>query len=232
MVVTRSMAKASSYGFKMLQGDLIATLEITGDTSEPCEDVVDRMYAKFRTNAAKVIFIQHAVTKQPCLMYKVGEEIQMESPEIYYFLSWDAAFSSNLNARRLLYSGPLTTYSNNGQRRELRNFIGGQLDGVCQTWNGAGQLVIHANLHAGKHHGVYRSWYDNGQLKDDKEFHNGEPCGIHKKWYSNGQLHVETKYYAGKLHGLQKQYFDETNWVEIVYNMGHVESQVFIGCLQ
>ena len=160
--------------------EYITTLEILGNNNEYREGIVDRHYAKFKTDSCKVLSIVHKETEEEIseiinkcdnILYKIGETIIVHDynsdinkvNEIQYFLSKKAAYYYNYNNGKTVYS-----------------------------WYSNGQLyyesIYEKNCHS------YKEWHINGKMSCHYNYENDKRHGIFKKWDNDGVLLSETEY--------------------------------------
>ncbi len=215
----------------------LVTLKIGSDSNTNLyrNDIVDKMYAKYRCDKATVVSIVICDTDEPVtwaytsfytdkrIKYIVGEDVVEPSYNkdidvvcgegIHFFLSKEVAMLYGLDK---VENGEYKMWYNNGQLHIQTTYLEGKRHGEYKMWyRGAdersenGQLEIQTTYAEGEVHGEYKMWYENGQLEIQTTYAEGEVHGEYKEWWSNGQLRAQTTYVEDKLHGEYKEWWSK-----------------------
>ena len=177
---------------------VVVTLEIPSDavTNIARNNIKNALYAKYRTNKAKVIYIEDENNKnytraqsfnyiEKSLEYVVNETIVIDdydmnlenvcAPGVHFFLN-----------RRCAELYGLEWYKN----------------GFFQVWHDNGQIKSECSFVNGEIHGKYSAWYDNGRKLYEINYKYGVKDGIYYRWwYANDQLMEKIPYVNGVIHG-------------------------------
>ena len=166
-------------GYKKLQSNLVATLQITGQTNEHrTKKNLYPAHAKHRTNAATVISIEHAVTGErfttgvsiydKTFEYHVGNSLHVEctldsvvcAPGIHYFQTKETAVAWEMDYKS--FSGSMTQWHENGAVREKGTYVNGVKHGIYRVWSKRDVLRVECTFKHGSYDGLYLSWHANG----------------------------------------------------------------------
>jgi len=191
--------------FKSANGYII-TLEIPphAKTNLDRENVVDRDYAYFRCDEAKVMKIEHKETKKAVelvssdrnwsFVYRLGETIKDDDYDdnknkvytsgIHFFLTEEAAYYYDFKTK----NGLSLSWYDNGQIHEKGEFCNGKREGEWMQWYEKGQIREKGNYHEGKLEGNWTSWYPNDQIRELGKYQMGEREGEWMNWYQNGEF--------------------------------------------
>ncbi len=200
----------------------LVTLKIGSDSNTNLyrNDIVDKMYAKYRCDKATVVSITICDTDEPVtcayssmykykrIKYVVGEEVVEPFYDkdinvvcgegIHFFLSKEVAMLYGLDK---VENGEYKMWYNNGQLHIQTTYLEGKRHGEYKMWyRGAdersenGQLEIQTTYAEGEVHGEYKEWWSNGQLRAQTTYVEDKLHGEYKEWWSKGQLRVQTTY--------------------------------------
>ena len=155
-------------GYKKLQNNYIAKLEILGKTNENRKNIANLQYAKYRTSKVKVLEIFHMNDKTRVIkqmnglydinfVYTAGEEICIDN------------YDENINE---VCSQGIHYFKTSEQ---------------AKMW----QLPLY------NYTGKYMDWYDDGNKMCEGEYKNGKPEGKFIGWYKSGNEMYEGEYKNG-----------------------------------
>jgi len=178
-------------GYKRCAGDVIVKLEILGNTNENRTSIVNPEYAKYRTDAARVIELASVQETVPIptvahslydskFVYAVGQvvrapltgDVEMACGSgIHYYKTRRAA---ELHAQTTpIMNGTWTTFYDTGAKMKLGKFCDGSKQGNWETWYMSGVLSETCEYVNGLLHGVQKVYLANGELIEEREFHDG-----------------------------------------------------------
>lgn len=213
----------SLIGYKVCQSygiRVVVTLEIPDDakTNITRDDIVDKRYAKYRCDKAKVIDIEDCLGRKysmafsrfyrgyPSSKYILGEVITEKNYNedvnvvcgegIHFFIDKDVAFLYGLDSTIRRY------------------YEDRKLHGEYKEWWDNGQLMIQGYYTNGKLHGEYKTWWDNGQLDTQCMYSNGLRTGEYTSWHKNGKLQLKKTYVDGKEQGEYKSWSDNGQLIQ------------------
>ena len=181
-------------GYKKLQNDYIAKLEILGKTNENRQDIADPQHAKYRTSKAKVLKIFKngkcgiRIIKQmnglynPSFMYIAGKEI--------YVSDYDEDVN-NVCSRGIHYFK--TPYQAKMWELNDDNYTGKYIE-----WYDNGNIQEEGEYKNGKKEGKWTWWWADGNKKEEGEYKNGEDNGKWTGWYDDDNKMYEREYKDGK----------------------------------
>ncbi len=224
-------------------GNYIITLGIphSAKTNMARSDIVDKNYAKFRTNCVDVLKIQLKTSsidqnepneKLTCLesvesdydknfIYKINTHIicnyddnieEVCTSGIHFYTTFEAAFFHTISTIFPSY-GPfiLKRWNDNGAIRIEEHYLNGEKHGTSKCLNTNTKLVSENNYYHGKLHGECLVWYTMGSLRSKTCYENDEMHGLHQVWFDNGNKLLEANYKNGLLHGTYKRWYDNGN---------------------
>lgn len=224
-------------GYKILRDNLLCVLSIDPLIANlDRQDVVDKNFAKFRCQRAKVTKIYDLSTHVSCpqgssifdpnFIYTNGHYVNVYNyekdadsicaPGIHFFLSKEAAcnwyntFSEN-------------KFHDNGHPSTKRLYKNGKLSGLYKEWYDNGQIRMECNYFEGFRNGLYKSYYDTGDIETECFYKDGAIFSYMKKWYKNGQLEHQCKYSNGLRHGIYRSYHKNGElYVRCLYREGKI----------
>jgi len=149
-------------------------------------NVVNKNYAKFRTDQAFVVNIKFKISiegeKNPetissdydhLFIYRIGEIVKVNDYDendytsgIHFYLTEEAAFYGNFFPE----------------------------NGLMKKWYDNGQIAEEGTYYNNKKEGKWIEWYENGQIFKEGKYKNGERIGKWIIWYFNGQIMFLRKY--------------------------------------
>jgi len=159
----------------------IVTLELLADskTNEKRDGIVDKNYAKFRCDKAKVIDIINVKTGE-----KMKTDISIRDERFEYSLEKfvETDFYTDLNevcaggihyfkTKEAAVSWFYRISSGDIGLREI--IVMGWPDGKWSAWYENGQKKSEKTYKHGKLHGEVSTWYENGYKKDEEFYGNG-----------------------------------------------------------
>ena len=179
-------------------GKYIVTLLLFKDSkTNEARSTFNPVYAKYRTNKALVLNIEHMTTgdkinevcnstyKYGMLNYHVNEIVETSYNDnidivcaagIHYYKTKEQAFCHGITVdmcRVLNLTCNLKRWQDDGSLISERNYISGKLNGICR--------------YVDRHH----------KLRDESEYFNGKMHGVRKKWRDDGSLSSERNYVSG-----------------------------------
>ncbi len=95
----------------------------------------------------------------------------------------------------------VTSWYENGQKREESFYKDGELDGEFTSWYENGQKKEESFYKDGELDGEFTSWYENGQKQEEFFYKDGERNGEATWWHDNGFKKGESFYKDGELNG-------------------------------
>ncbi|MEO1258377.1 MAG: toxin-antitoxin system YwqK family antitoxin [Bacteroidota bacterium] len=104
--------------------------------------------------------------------------------------------------------GAYTSYHQNGQIFEERNYQNDQLAGVSKVYFENGKLDYVETHVDGSYEGLYQKYHESGQLANEGQYVNNEMSGIWKRWYENGTLREEVEFSENEENGPFKEYHE------------------------
>jgi len=202
-------------GYKLASSNscnVIVTLRIPNDskTNINRSDIVDKKYAKYRTNKATIIDIEDMdgnkynnavssvytkkkiqyITHETITEENYNEDVNIVCGEgIHFFIDKEASIYYGTTPP--LFNGEFKKWWDNGQLLKKATYVNGNLHGEYKEWWSNGQLTFYAPYINGKLHGEHKRWYPNGQLHLQITYVNGLIHGEYKEWYENGQPHTQ-----------------------------------------
>ena len=208
-------------GYKKLQNDYIAELEILGKTNENRDDIADPQYAKYRTSKVKVLKIFKngkrgiKIIKQMNglhdvnFVYTTGEEMHVSnydedvnevcSQGIHYFKTPFQAKMWNLSLDN--YTGKYMEWYDNGTTQCEEEYKDGKREGKYIDWYEDGTTRYEGEFKDGKRKGKWTGWYENGNKWYEGEYKDGKEEGKWIGWWENGNKKEEGEYKDGKRKG-------------------------------
>lgn len=210
--------------------EYIITLEIdlndeSVNTNLNRDNVLDKRYAKFRTNKVYVTKIQHKTTKleidEICshydknFIYKVGKimiddkydeniNIVMASGIHFYLTEMPAYYCTNIRP----LNGIHIEWYDNGILEIEASYANTMRNGLTKTWFPNGQIMREVMYKDDKFDGKSKEWYISGQIKFDKDYKNNRENGVSKYWHPNGVIGIEGNYIDGNEDGIHKAWFE------------------------
>lgn len=168
----------------------IITLELLKDSkTNESRNVTDRNYAKFRTNKAKVISIEHCITKKKFksvrskttkfFRYQVGNIVHVPdyssdineicAPGIHYYITYDAAYQQAIASYNYIdYETPFEDSSSS---------------------------VTLSQTHYVRYTGPLNDYFNDGTVQSKCNYKNGKLSGICSFYFPNGDI-KRTCYYS------------------------------------
>jgi len=197
----------------------IVTLELLDDSinNEKRDGVIDKNYAKFRCDKAKVISITEVKTGEKIekdisifhhkFEYKLGKIVKafnfnfdldiVCSEGIHYFKTKEAALS-------WFYSYPddgKISWYENGQKKFEGTYINEKKNGTWIKYYENGQKRREGTYINGKKYGKWIGYFVDGEKNFEGVFKDGNRDGKWIYWWPNSQKHSEGTWKDGKLDG-------------------------------
>lgn len=225
---------------------VIVTLLIpmNAKTNTERKNIFNPMYAKYRTNSAKVINIEdengnkykeaHTAFYEKKITYKLDEIVKSEYDDninivcgegIHFFLNKLVAYNYGRKIFQQKWDEPnlYQTFHNNGHIKEKINYIYDMYYGFIkknvELWFENGKKwKVESYQHELKH-GLFSEWYKDGTLKYECNYINSNKNGYERFYYYNGQRKLYVHYKNGIIHGrCNLWYFDGKVNIECQFN--------------
>ena len=200
----------------------IVTLELLEDTinNEKRDGVVDKKYAKFRCNTAKVVNIRNIKTGEKInsdisifdgnFVYNLGNVIMVTyfnenlnevcARGIHYFKTKGAALSWFYTQKNQnFHDGKWIKYHENGRKRLEETYKDGNRDGKVIGYFVDGEKNFEGMFKNGNRDGKWIYWWPNGQKHSEGTWKDGKLDGKWIDWDMNGEKETEEIYKDGKL---------------------------------
>jgi len=97
------------------------------------------------------------------------------------------------------FTGSVTSYHENGQKKNLGTYKKGLKDGLSEEFFSNGQLLSSVNYFMGGKEGVEKKYYENGNIQFVNNYKNSLLDGLKETYFDNGQLELKENYENGKL---------------------------------
>ena len=106
--------------------------------------------------------------------------------------------SDYLDQPEIFFTGPVTDFYANGQKKLEASFVRGKPVGVMTTWYENGQKETEAMFVNGVREGPFTMWHENGQKKAHGNWVNNKLDGPWAVWHENGQMAFEGSFQSGR----------------------------------
>jgi antitoxin component YwqK of YwqJK toxin-antitoxin module len=207
---------------------VIVTLLIpfNAKTNSERKNIFNPLYAKYRTNSAKVINIEDENGKkyneaytafyEDKILYKLNENVKSEfdynidvvcGKGIHFFLNKSIAYNYGRKLFGQKWEEPnlYQTFYNNGHIREKTNYIYdvnfGFIKKNVQLWfENGNKWKVESYQHELKN-GLFSEWYKDATLKYECFYVNGYKNGFERFYYYNGQRKLYIHYKNGVMNG-------------------------------
>lgn len=100
----------------------------------------------------------------------------------------------------------LEVHHQNGALASREALVGGQREGLYQTWWPNGRLRSQAHYVAGAYHGEYRTWRENGRPYERRTYADGRESGVQQSWDEQGALYLNYEVRHGRRYGFVNAY--------------------------
>ena len=107
------------------------------------------------------------------------------------------------------FTGNASEYYDNGNKKELRAYKEGLLNGQLLFYYPNSLLKEKINYKNNKKEGKHYSYYENGNKESLGHHKAGKREGKWKWWHENGQLRMESNFKANKYYGVCNVYTDD-----------------------
>ena len=179
----------STIGYKKCSG-YVVVLEITGETNESREDIVEPKYAKYRCSEANVLAILN-LDRTPASQTTVRSD-------------YDGEFMYTVGLRVVPhYWDPHINEVCSGGIHYFKRFKVAKMYNFVHSQVGRRSLSLRD---APKFTGVLKNWYDNGQLMNKRRYVNSRLNGQSTDYHPNGKVSKECVYEDDLLHGEYAEY--------------------------
>ena len=224
-------------GYKKLQNNYIAKLEILGKTNENRKNIADPQYAIYRTSKVKVLKIFHMNSEvddetqiieqmdgldglcDKNFVYIEGKEMHVSnydedvnevcSQGIHYFKTPFQAKMWELNVNN--YIGKYMEWYDNGTTQCEGEYKNGKKEGKWTKWHENGTTRYEGKYKDGKEEGKWIWWRENSSKLREAEYKNGKEEGKWIWWYWTGRKEEEGEYKDGKKEGKWIGWYDNDN---------------------
>jgi hypothetical protein len=211
---------------KAIRVTITLLIPMNAKTNYDRKNIINPIYTKYRTNCARVIYIEDEYGNQykeaytafyeKKIIYKLNEIVKTEYDDninvvcgkgIHFFLNKFVAFNYGRKMFEQKWNEPnlYQTFYNNGQIKERINFIYDESYGFIKKYvelwfeNGKKWKVESYN-HEYKN-GPFSEWYKDGTLKYECYYINDNKSGYERFFYYNGQRKLYVHYNNGTMHG-------------------------------
>ncbi len=190
-------------GYKKCLDNKIVVLQILQGDNEKRNGILDKEYAAYNCQKAKVIDIHSSndetakfdealsIHYQKC--YRRGEIVvadngQSRAAGIYYFLSRDVAYHYLSELERP--NGERKSWHLNGRLASQCTYVNGKKYGLEQKWYPNGNRMCCTDYWDGERHGRCQWWYEDypKQLESESMFDHGR-VWRRRSWHKNGYHH-------------------------------------------
>ena len=210
----------------------IVTLELLDNsvTNEKRDGIIDKIYAKFRCNKAKVISIINVKTQEKMEMdrsiypsvfvYTLGEIRKTYFDEnldtvctrgIHYFKTFEAALSWFYRQNNNFPDGKWIAWHENGQKKHEETYKDHLHDGKWITWRDNGNKESEGTYKDMNRDGKWIDWWDNGNKESEGTFKDGDRDGKWIDWYYSGHKNSEGTYKDGNIDGKWIDWWEDGN---------------------
>jgi len=201
-------------------------IPMNAKTNYDRKNISNPIYAKYRTNCAKVINIIDENGKQyneaytafyeKKIMYKLDEIVKTEfdynidvvcGKGIHFFLNRFVAFNygRKIFEQKWNEKNIYQTFYNNGQLKEKINYLYdanyGFIKKNIELWFENGKKWKVESYNHEYKNGPFNEWYKDGTLKYECYYINDNKSGYERFYYYNGQRKLYVHYNNGTLHG-------------------------------
>ena len=114
------------------------------------------------------------------------------------------------------FTGSVTSYHENGQKKNLGTYKKGLKDGLSEEFFSNGQLLSSVNYFMGGKEGVEKKYYENGNIQFVNNYKNSRLDGLKETYFDNGQLELKENYENGKLKETLVRYDESGNEILIL----------------
>ena len=94
----------------------------------------------------------------------------------------------------------------NGVLASREVLVGGQREGLYQTWWPNGRPRSQARYVAGAYHGEYRTWREDGRPYERRTYADGRESGVQQSWDEQGALYLNYEVRHGRRYGYVNAY--------------------------
>jgi len=210
----------------------IVTLELLDDSkTNEKRLVVDKNYAKFRCDKAKVVNIVNVKTGEKMVEdvsihnssfeYTLGEIVMPDyfntdinkvcARGIHYFKTKEAALSWFYKQDNGFPDGKWTGFHDNGRKYYEGTFKNAKKDGKWIRWHDNGQKGSEGTYKDGKVNDKWIYWWSNGTKRSEGTYKDGKLDGKWIRWHENGQIKLKGTFKDGKIRG-RYVLLDEDGW--------------------
>ena len=222
-------------------------IPLSAKTNKDRPNIINPLYAKYRSNLVKVIKIEdengieykeaYTAFYEKKILYKLDEFIKSDfdyninvicGKGIHFFFNKNLALNYGRKILEQKWNSSLNLYQtfyNNGQIKESINFIHdinyGFIKKIINLWFENGKKwKIESYQHDIKH-GIFNEWFKDGKLKYDCYYINNNKEGFEKFYYYNGQRKMYVHYKNGIMHGrCNMWHFNGKVNIECEFNKG------------
>jgi len=207
---------------------VIVTLLIpmNAKTNHERKNIFNPLYAKYRTNCARVIYIEdengnhykeaYTAFYEKKIIYKLDEIVKTDFDNninvvcgtgIHFFLNKSLAYNYGRKIFEQKWEEPnlYQTFYNNGHIKERINYIHdtnyGFIKKYVELWFENGKKWKVESYNHDLKNGPFNEWYKDGTLKYDCYFINNNKNGYERFFYYNGQRKLYVHYNNGVMHG-------------------------------
>lgn len=114
------------------------------------------------------------------------------------------------------FTGSVTSYHENGQKKNLGTYKKGLKDGLFEESFPNGQLLSSVNYFMGGKEGVENTYDENGNIRFVNNYKNSRLDGLKETYFDNGQLELKENYENGKLKETIVRYDESGNEIRIL----------------
>ena len=114
------------------------------------------------------------------------------------------------------FTGSVTSYHENGQKKNLGTYKKGLKDGLFEESFPNGQLLSSVNYFMGGKEGVENTYDEDGNIRFVNNYKNSRLDGLKETYFDNGQLELKENYENGKLKETIVRYDESGNEVRIL----------------
>jgi len=222
---------------------VIITLIIPFNARTTCErvNIINPLYAKYRTNFAKILCIEdefgnkyneaYTAFYKKKILYKVNVLINCAFDNdinivcgkgIHFFLNKNVAYNYGRKILEQKWDVPnlYQTFYDNGQIKERCDYIFdkdyGFIKKTVDLWFDNGKKWRMESYQHDLKHGLFCEWFGDGILKQECNFINGNKNGLEKFYYFNGQNKMHINYKNGIVNG--------------ICNLWHLNGKLYVEC--
>jgi uncharacterized protein len=114
------------------------------------------------------------------------------------------------------FTGSVTSYHENGQKKNLGTYKKGLKDGLSEESSPNGQLLSSVNYFMGGKEGVENTYDENGNLRFVNNYKSSLLDGLRETYFKNGQLKLQEIYQNGQLKEKIVSYDESGNEIRIL----------------